>query len=161
RETASDVMRDADTAMYRAKHAGGGRVVRFEQPMRIAVVQRCTIETDLRQAVNTNELHTLYQPVVELHSEQTQAAEALARWDHPTRGSVPPTDFIPLAEETGLIIPLGRKVLAMACAEAASWPSLVYPDQPPDVTVNISIHQMLDSSFMADVRQILADTGLD
>ena len=119
---ANEVLRDADTAMYRAKDAGGGRLVVFEQSMHTVLVQRRSLEADLRRAVDREELRIVLQPIVDLHTHHTYAAEALVRWDHSGRGSVPPTEFIPLAEETGLIVPIGRRVLTSACAEAAAWP---------------------------------------
>jgi diguanylate cyclase (GGDEF)-like protein len=158
--TASEVLRDADTAMYRAKHAGGSRFVVFEQSMHTDLVQRRTLEADLRRAVEGEELAVVFQPIVDLRGENIHSAEALARWNHPGRGSVPPSEFIPLAEETGLVVPLGRQVLAAACAQAAAWPSAPDGGPPPHVSVNLSARQLLDPLLVADVRRILAETGL-
>jgi EAL domain-containing protein (putative c-di-GMP-specific phosphodiesterase class I) len=146
--------------MYRSKHAGGGRMVVFEQRMHTALVQRRSIEADLRHTVDAQALRVEFQPIVNLHDYQIHSAEALVRWDHPIRGAVAPTDFIPLAEETGLIVPLGRQVLAEACAQAETWPQ--GPDgRSPHVSVNISARQLLDPSFVADLHHILADSTLD
>ena len=155
-----DLLRDADTAMYRAKTTGGGRLVIFEQSMRTSLVQRVGLESDLRRAVdNAGELFVVYQPIVRLSDGAVHAAEALVRWQHPTRGVVSPVDFIPLAEETGLIVSIGRLVLAAACAQAATWPEGVDGGAAP-VSVNLSARQLLDPNLVADVRNILADTGI-
>jgi len=158
--TASEILRDADTAMYRSKHAGGGRIVVFEPRMHTALVQRRSIEADLRHTVDTAALRVEFQPIVNLYDYQIHSAEALVRWDHPIRGAVAPADFIPLAEETGLIVPLGRQVLAEACAEADTWPQGA-DGRSPYVSVNISARQLLDLSFVADLHHILADSTLD
>jgi diguanylate cyclase (GGDEF)-like protein len=156
---ATDILRNADTAMYRAKNAGGGRIVRFEQGMHTALVQRRSTEADLRRAVEANALDVAFQPIVDLRDQRLYGAEALARWQHPVRGAVSPREFIPLAEETDLIVPLGRQVLAVACAEAASW-RCAAGEEPLGVTVNVSTRQLLAPSFVADLGRVLADTGL-
>jgi EAL domain-containing protein (putative c-di-GMP-specific phosphodiesterase class I) len=157
---ASEVLRSADTAMYRAKHAGGDRLVVFEQSMHTVLVQRRGLEADLRRAIDGDELGLVFQPIVDLRGGRRRLAEALARWHHPVRGPVPPGEFIPLAEEAGLIVNLGRRVLAAACAHAAAWPCAADGGRP-DVTVNLSARQLLDRAFVGDVRGVLADTGLD
>src|SRR5262249_20386553 len=157
---AGDVLRDADTAMYRAKHSGGGRFVVFEKSMHTILVRRATLETDLRHAVERNELFLLYQPILELQSGRVHTAEALLRWRHPTRGTISPTEFIPLAEETGLIVAIGRRVLTLACEEAASW--VATPgDEPPAVSVNLSTRQLIDPDLVDDLQRIIETTGLD
>ncbi|HEX6871046.1 MAG TPA: EAL domain-containing protein [Micromonosporaceae bacterium] len=158
RSSASEVLRNADTAMYRAKHAGGSRIVTFEPGMHTALVQRRNTEAELRRALDTEAVSLVYQPIVSLEGQRLLGAEALVRWHHPTRGTVPPLEFIPLAEETGLIVPLGRQVLATACAEAATWP--LVDGCRPGVTVNVSARQLHDPGFVADLRQVLANTGL-
>jgi diguanylate cyclase (GGDEF)-like protein len=158
---ARSLLGNADTAMYRAKHAGGGRVVTFEKSMHTVLVQRATMERDLRRAVDREELFVDFQPILDLRTGGVRTAEALVRWRHPDRGVVAPSEFIPLAEETGLIVPIGRRVLAAACAEAVAWPALTAGCTPPDVSVNLSARQLLDPDLVHDIGQILAATGLD
>jgi predicted signal transduction protein with EAL and GGDEF domain len=157
---AGDVLRDADTAMYRAKHAGGGRFVVFEKSMHTVLVRRASLETDLRHSVERDELFLVFQPILELQTGRVHTAEALLRWRHPTRGIISPTEFIPLAEETGLIVAIGRRVLTMACEQAASWTA---PEDGtlPGVSVNLSTRQLLDADLVSDIRQIIESTGLD
>jgi diguanylate cyclase (GGDEF)-like protein len=157
---AGDVLRDADTAMYRAKNAGGGRYVLFEKSMHTVLVRRATLENDLRHAVERDELHVQFQPILELQTGRVHTAEALVRWRHPTRGTISPTEFIPLAEETGLIVPIGRRVLALACGHAASWSA---PDGSPlpGVSVNLSTRQLMDPALVDEIRQILDGSGLE
>ncbi len=158
---AGDILRDADTAMYRAKHAGGGRYVLFERRMHTVLVQRASLETDLRHAVARDELFLVFQPILELRGGQVHTAEALVRWQHPARGVIRPDEFIPLAEETGLIVPVGRRVLALACAQAAGWVTPPGGDGPPAVSVNLSARQLLDPELVRDVRRAVEATGLD
>jgi diguanylate cyclase (GGDEF)-like protein len=158
---ARSLLGDADTAMYRAKHAGGGRVVTFEKSMRTVLVQRASMERDLRRAVHREELFVVFQPILELRTGCLRAAEALVRWQHPSRGVVAPSEFIPLAEETGLVTSIGRRVLAAACAEAVGWSSLADGGTPPGVSVNLSARQLLDPGLVRDIGQILDATGLD
>jgi diguanylate cyclase (GGDEF)-like protein len=157
---AADVLRNADTAMYRAKRAGGGRVVVFD-PLVHSGPQPPGVVSELRRAVGTAELRLVYQPIVGLRDGQLHAVEALVRWDHPTRGVLSPREFIPLAEQAGLIVPLGRAVLATACAQAAAWSHVVEDAPGPSVSVNISGHQLRDAGFLDDVRGALADARLD
>ncbi len=158
---AGDILRDADTAMYRAKHAGGGRYVLFEKRMHTVLVQRASLESDLRYAVGRDELFVVFQPILELRTGQVHTAEALVRWQHPTRGVIPPDEFIPLAEETGLIVPVGRRVLAAACEQAAGWVAPPDGGAPPAVSVNLSARQLLDPELVHDVRRAVETTGLD
>jgi predicted signal transduction protein with EAL and GGDEF domain len=158
--SAADVLRNADTAMYRAKHTGGGQLAIFDE-QRFTVLRHRGAEAELRDAMGTDALRVAFQPIVGLRDGTLHAVEALARWDHPTRGPVPPADFIPLAEETGLIVPLGRQVLTMACAQAAAWSEVVEDGPGPSVTVNISAQQLHDPGFLADILGVLADTRLD
>jgi diguanylate cyclase (GGDEF)-like protein/PAS domain S-box-containing protein len=152
-ETAEELLRDADAAMYRAKAEGGSRFEVFDAELRERLVARLTLEDDLRRALVRNELELHYQPLIALESEDVVGFEALVRWRHPERGLVLPLDFIELAEETGLIRPLGEWVLAEACAALSEWPEPIY------VSVNLSslqvVHELVD-----DVAALLHRHGL-
>jgi diguanylate cyclase (GGDEF)-like protein/PAS domain S-box-containing protein len=134
---AEGLLRDADAALYRAKARGRGRCELFDAPMRAQAMARLEIETGLRVALGSDQLAMHFQPVVDLESGATLALEALMRWRHPVRGAVSPGEFIPVAEETGLIVPLGRWALREACAQAAA----LGPEGPP-VSVNLSARQL-------------------
>src|SRR5438128_7739059 len=120
-EQPEQIIRDADTAMYRAKAQGRGRSEIFDAKMRAEAVARLQLETDLRRGIERNELRLVYQPIVNLDSGAIVGFEALVRWQHPKRGFVSPAAFIPIAEETGLIVPVGEFVLMEACRQAARW----------------------------------------
>jgi diguanylate cyclase (GGDEF)-like protein/PAS domain S-box-containing protein len=152
---AEDLMRDADAALYRAKARGRGRCELFDAPMRAQAMARLEIETGLRVGLGTEQLTLHYQPVVDLESGATLALEALMRWSHPVRGSVSPGEFIPVAEESGLIVPLGRWALLEACGQAAA----LGPDGPP-VSVNLSARQLAHPDIVQHVVTALDTTGL-
>ena len=153
------LLRDADLAMYRAKGAGKGRYAFFEPVMHAEAVGRLELEADLRAALTRGEFRLLYQPIVALESGEVVGTEALARWQHPLRGLVSPADFIPLAEETGLIIPLGRWVVNEACREAARVRAQA--GRAVTMTVNVSARQLYDPALVDDVRAALDETGID
>jgi diguanylate cyclase (GGDEF)-like protein/PAS domain S-box-containing protein len=156
------ILRDADVAMYRAKGRGKGQYAVFEPAMRAAAVERLALEGDLRAALVHNELYLVYQPVVELSSGRISGAEALVRWQHPTRGLVPPNEFIPFAEETGLIIAVGRWVLAEACRQGVEWQRKQRRgERRLAVGVNVSSRQLQDPSFVDDVANILAESRIE
>jgi len=157
RETAEDLIRDADVALYQAKAGGKDRYVVFRPEMQVAVEDRLSLEMDLRDALERDELYLVYQPIFDLRTVTPKGVEALLRWNHPTRGVVPPMEFVPLAEELGLIVPIGRFVLEKACTQAAEWHASGYPI---DVAVNVSARQLESSSFIDDVRQALDQSGL-
>ena len=152
--TSDDLMRDADLALYAAKAAGKGCYRFFAPEMHEAARQRQFLESDLRVAMEKGQLHLAYQPCVDSSSEEVTGFEALIRWDHPERGSVSPTEFIPLAEEIGLINEIGEWVLRTACAEAAKWPNHI------TVAVNLSPIQFKSHELPSKVRMVLNDTGL-
>jgi len=178
------VLRDADAAMYQAKARGKGRWALFEPAMHTAAVARLALEGDLRQALarsngaagrDGDELRLVFQPIVELESRRPVGVEALVRWHHPQRGLVSPADFIPFAEETGLIVPLGRLVLERACRQAAAWqaalaarteagsgggPTTGRAADPLSVAVNVSGQQLQDPGFVGEVAVVLAESGL-
>jgi diguanylate cyclase (GGDEF)-like protein len=155
-----ELFRNADLAMYAAKAKGKGRVVRFEESMHMAIHQRLALRIDLADAIEAGDQMRLhYQPVVDLQTGLTVGVEALVRWQHPVHGLIPPVEFIPLAEETGLIVPLGRWVLETACHQAAAWAAV--SAQPPTMSVNLSGHQLDDPSLLGDVRAAIRDSGID
>jgi diguanylate cyclase (GGDEF)-like protein len=161
REPPEDLLRNADVAMYRAKREGGDRYRVFEPAMHAAVVDRLELEADLRRALARDELVLHFQPIVDLDTGRLEGTEALVRWNHPTRGLVPPLEFVPLAEETGLIVSLDRWVMAEACRHAARWVERFGPAAPAWVSVNLSGRHLLDGSFEEDVVRALRATGLD
>ena len=153
------LIRDADLAMYQAKGEGKGRFAIFEVGMHDAVVERLALRADLNRAVERREFVVHYQPIVDLRTQVVVGAEALVRWDHPSRGLLPPSDFLPVAEETGLISVIGSQVLARACADAATWPA--GPSGPLGVSVNMSASQLKDPSLDDEVRGVLGETRLE
>jgi diguanylate cyclase (GGDEF)-like protein/PAS domain S-box-containing protein len=155
-----DLMRDADVAMYEAKARGKGGYQVFEPHMRHAVVKRMELKGDLRHALDRGELHVRYQPYVKLEDESIVGAEALLRWEHAERGLIPPLDFIPLAEEMGLIVPIGRWVLGEASAQAVEWARRRPELGPLALSVNVSARQLQDRAFVGEVAEIVADHGL-
>ena len=155
----SELVRNADIAMYVAKNSGKGRYALFEASMHQAVMERAELAKDLERAIEHNELRLVYQPVVELENESIVGFEALLRWDHPRLGSIPPLKFIPVAEETGLIQSIGRWVLEEACAQGHAWESLDV-DVARWVSVNVSARQLTDPMFVGDVEAVLRNSGL-
>jgi diguanylate cyclase (GGDEF)-like protein len=158
---ADDLLRNADLAMYAGKRKGKGCFVPYEPSMYQALADRLEIESDLREAVGRGEISVVYQPIVEVGTGRLTAVEALARWSHPTRGLVPPSVFIPLAEETGVIRELGRLVLETACADARRWVDERPAAEPVGVTVNVSPVQLAGGDLADEVRRALESAGLD
>jgi diguanylate cyclase (GGDEF)-like protein len=156
--TADDVLRNADLAMYMAKAAGRGRVEIFQDGMVNQAVEQADLECDLREAIASGEVEVYYQPTVELDTGVITGMEALARWTHKVRGPVPPNVFIPIAEATDLILPLGRHVLSVACQDGAYW-AAKHPGLT--VAVNVSMRQLSAGCLVADVAQALRDSGMD
>jgi len=155
---AEDILRDADTAMYRAKAGGRGRHEVFGTEMHAMNVALFQLEADLRRAVERQQFQLYYQPIVSLRSGRITAVEALIRWHHPRRGLILPGEFIILAEETGLMLPIGEWVLRTACRQAKQWHDAGYSDLC--MAVNISPRQMQDGDLPALVRAVLDETGL-
>ena len=156
-----DVLRDADTAMYRAKAAGKARHEIFDTGMHQRAVALLKLETELRRAVERDEFVVHYQPIVSLDDDTIRGFEALVRWQHPERGLVAPTEFIAVAEETGLIIPLGRWVLREACCQMRRWQESFDWARPLTLSVNISGTQFMQPDLVEQVRRILHETGFD
>jgi diguanylate cyclase (GGDEF)-like protein/PAS domain S-box-containing protein len=154
------LIRDADAAMYRAKERGRGRFELFDDLLRARVLTRLRTETELRRALERDELRVYFQPVVELADGAVVAVEALVRWQHPDRGLLDPMEFIPVAEDSGLIAPLGRWVLEAACREGAELQKRFPRAEPLALCVNTSAHQIADAAFPAEVAAIARRSGL-
>ncbi len=163
RASPEELLREAEIAMVRAKAHTTQRHALFEPSMSAQSLERVELESDLRQALERDELRVHYQPIVRLGTTEIVGFEALVRWQHPTRGLVAPLAFIPLAEETGLIVPVGKWVLATACRQAASWHlARTDPDATPlFVSVNLSAREFAQADLVEDVAAILAETGLE
>ena len=154
------VLRDADTAMYRAKALGKARSELFDTGMRQRALVRLQLETDLRHAIDRGEFQLHYQPIVELASGRLDGFEGLLRWQHADRGLILPTDFIPTAEETGLIVPIGIWVLREACRQMASWQAEFRPTLPLTVSVNLSGKQFMQRDLVEQIEVALRESGL-
>jgi len=161
RATPGEMLREAEIAMVRAKGDPSKRYVLFEPSMSEQTMDRIDMENDLRRAIERGELRLHYQPLVDLTTDRIVGFEALVRWQHPVRGLVPPLSFIPLAEETGLILPLGRWVLETACRQAREWRDARPGDPQLMMSVNLSARQFGQPDLVDQVVAILAETGLD
>ena len=156
-----DVLRDADIAMYRAKVAGKDCCVMFDRCMQEETLRRLELENDLRHAIERGEFRLFYQPIVSLVDARIVGFESLIRWNHPKRGIVSPLDFIPLAEETGLILPIGRWVMQTAVAQLRDWQQK-FPMQPPIyMSINVSKRQLQEPHLASSIRQLIAEMGVD
>ena len=160
-KSGEELMRNADVAMYMAMEAGKGRYQLFEPTMHDTVLRRLELKGDLQRAVDNGEFFLHYQPVIELESGAISGLEALLRWNHPERGVVPPLEFIGLAEETGLIVPIGRWVLQEACRQAVLLRARFPIDPPLHMAVNLSARQLQRPEIVAEIGEILMETGLD
>lgn len=158
---AEDILRDADVAMYMAKEAGKARYQVFEPAMHETALRRLELKADLQRAVDHSEFFLNYQPIIELESGDISGLEALLRWNHPQRGVIPPLDFIPLAEETGLIVPIGQWVLEEACRQGKSLQERFPHDPPLYITVNLSVRQIQRPTIVDEVAHVLMETELD
>jgi diguanylate cyclase (GGDEF)-like protein len=153
-----DLMRDADVAMYRAKADGKSRVVSFERSMQDRVMTRLRLETELRRSADRGDFVLHYQPLIDLDTLSVVGVEALIRWLHPTRGLLPPVEFIDVAEDTGLIVPIGRWVIEQATRDAATWQSV--SGRPLSIAVNLSPRQLHDPELITCTANALADAGV-
>ncbi|MET0647191.1 MAG: EAL domain-containing protein [Pyrinomonadaceae bacterium] len=159
-ERAEDLLRDADTAMYRAKMEGKKRHVVFDKAMHDRAMELLQTETDLRRALTRQEFFLNYQPIVSLETGRVLSFEALVRWRHPERGIVGPCDFIPVAEETGLIVPLGLWVLNEACRQMREWQRLGLADESVTMSVNLSGRQFSQADLIDQIASALRESGL-
>ena len=160
-ERPEDYLRDADLAMYRAKLRGRARHEVFRADMRAGAVLQMSLENDLRHSMDRGELRVMYQPIWSLASGRIVGFEALVRWDHPTHGAMQPADFIPIAEETGLILPLGEWVLRQAAQRLAHWNTKVVADDPIWVSVNVAARQLTHPDLVEIVKNAIAETGIE
>ncbi len=156
----NDLLRDADAAMYHAKQRGRARVEIFDETLTARAVERVEIESALHQALLGEQLSLVFQPVMNLESRSVLGVEALLRWQHPLRGQVPPLAFVPIAEESGLILQIGRWVLTRACQNASHWNKLGWTSKPLTVSVNVSNRQLEHDRLIAEVASILESTSL-
>jgi diguanylate cyclase (GGDEF)-like protein/PAS domain S-box-containing protein len=154
-----DLLRNADTAMYAAKEAGKGTAQTFEEGMHERVLHRLELTGEFQRAIEQQQFELDYQPIVDLETGHITGAEALVRWAHPTRGRLGPGHFIPLAEETGLIVGLGDWILSTACEKAAAW-DRAFPERALDINVNVSTRQLHDPDFPGRVAAALRNSGL-
>jgi len=161
RDRSEALLRDADAAMYEAKARGRARHAMFDPTMHTRAVTRLAIETDLRRAIDNDQLELHYQPIMWLQGNKIVGVEALVRWRRPDGTLVPPGEFVPIAEETGLIRPMGRWVLHEACRQLARWRSDLPQAAGLAMSVNISARQLQDASIVEDVESALRETGLD
>ena len=157
----ASLIRDADAAMYQAKARGRARFEIFDRTMRARTVGRLSVENDLRRALAREELRVVYQPIVSLRDGSIVSVEALLRWQHPTRGLLAPREFIAVAEESGLIEPIGRWVLDSACRQALRWHALRPDSRPLGISVNLSVRQFTQHNLQATVVAALADSGIE
>ena len=155
-----EVLKDAELAMYHAKRIGGDRIELFKPPMRARKTDRLTLESELRRAIEREEITILYQPIVRLEDRSVAGFEALARWDHPKMGRMSPAEFIHIAEETGLIVDLGLFVLESTARQLGAWQRNLRLRQPVFASVNVSSRQLLRHDLIHDLRTVLSRTGL-
>jgi diguanylate cyclase (GGDEF)-like protein len=158
---AEDLIREADAAMYRAKERGRGGYELYDEAMRARATERLQTENQLAHAIDHDELRLAYQPIVALPEGRIVGVEALVRWQHPERGIVAPLDFIPIAEDTGLIVPIGKWVLARACGQAADWHRAMPGARPLSISVNLSARQLAQPDLPRFVADVLRETGVD
>lgn len=156
-----DVLRDADTALYHAKEQGKGRIAMFDQAMRSRVLERADIENDLQLAIANQEFVVYYQPIVSLATGKIVCLEALVRWQHPTRGLLPPDSFIPVAEQTGMIEAIGEQVLEQVAGQLSEWRATVPQAANLSVSVNLSAAQIVGNQLLDQVDRCLEQYGLE
>ncbi|CAM2006257.1 EAL domain-containing protein [Acanthopleuribacter pedis] len=161
KETPDELLRDADIALYRAKKLGRARFEVFDKSLHLEVLSRLELEYDLRLAMEQQQILPFYQPIVDLRTGKITGFEALARWKHPVRGMVPPAEFIPIAEETGLINDISRHILQCACRDVVTWQQ-AFPHTPPlSMSVNLSTIQFLEGDLVPLIRETLDSSGLE
>ncbi len=158
-ESAEEMLKDAELAMYQAKRFGGDRIEPFRPAFRSNDNNRLRMEADLRRAIERSELKLVYQPIIRLEDQTIAGFEALLRWDHPRRGTIPPSDFIPIAESSGLIVQLGLFAMQQAAEDLYRWQKQ-FPDLPLVMSVNLSSRQLIRRDLVGDVRSVIARSGV-
>jgi diguanylate cyclase len=159
-KSAEQLLREADTALYAAKDRGRARLEHFDKELHARAEKRMQIESDLRAALRESQLFVEYQPQVRLKDGCVVGVEALVRWRHPQHGIIPPGDFIPVAEDCGLIVKIGQQVLQESCRRLAEWTPLM-PGRSLVMTVNVSPRQIMEPNFIVELRKVLEETGID
>lgn len=158
---ASDLLRDADIAMYQAKNQGGNQYRIFNAKMHTQAVSRMTLESEIRQALKNEEFVVYYQPIIDILGDRLVGFEALIRWQHPTRGLIFPDTFIPITEETGLIVALDHWIFQAACKQLAQWKARFTSTFPLKMSINLSVQDLRQDDLIRNIDQVLAETGLD
>lgn len=156
--TTDELIRKADTAMYEAKQSSTTQICVFDKQMQLASAAKLKISSELHHAIDRNEFQLYFQPIIDVQKMVTAGFEALARWDHPAHGRIPPSEFIPLAESNGVIIEMGKWILREACQHVATWNSVC--DFKPMVSVNVSIRQLSGRQFISEVRECIDKAGI-
>lgn len=159
--TPESILRDADIAMYRVKCQGKGSCLLFDEPMRDSVIEMAEIEADLYAAIENREFHLAYQPIIDIKTGLLAGFEALLRWEHPRKGNIPPDRFISIAEESGLILPIGLWVIQEACSQLASWRQQFDFSIVPTMAINISSLQLRQPDFVVSLNKIFTQTGIN
>src|SRR5205085_3548909 len=159
-QLSEEIIKDAELAMYHSKRIGGDRIEVFKPAMRARKSDRLTLESELRRAIEREEIKVLYQPIVRLEDRAIAGFEALARWDHPKLGRLSPAEFINIAEEIGLIVDLGLFVLDHTARQLAQWQAATRAREPVFASVNVSSRQLLRHDLIQDLRSVLGRTAL-
>lgn len=160
-DSPEDILRDADTAMYRAKANGKARHEVFDLGMHTRAVEALKLENDLRQGIERNEVQPYFQPIISLQNGTVTGFEALARWEHPQRGLISPVDFIPLAEESGLIVPLGMKIFKESCQQLRHWQMMFKTEKPLTMSINLSAKQFVQKNLIEEIRRVIRDAEIN
>lgn len=158
-KTAQTLLKNLNTALFAAKHKGKNQYCYFEEELAKAMMNRIELQSQMRTGIDNNEFEVYYQPQVDMKTEKVRGFEALLRWKHPTRGLLLPDSFLPIAEDTGLIVPIGKWVIETACSQLKAWQEQGYHDL--DVSVNLSLRQLREKQLVSEVKEIIEKTGVE